>query len=224
MRRLVVPLLSTLSLVCLTTGLGIWQVHRLSWKRAILARIDAAEQAPAIPLPERPTPFEKVTVSGRLDPSHAVAYADDVRDDASGRVVMGTYLVEPLLRDGMPPLLVDLGWVPYPPSPVAGPASLTGYVRAADHPGWLSARDDPRSRRFYTLDPERIARGIGLPAPAPYSLVVLGAAGTPDPQRSLPRPPNDHLHYAITWFSLSVVAVVMFAVWLRGVRAVGRDG
>lgn len=218
MRRLVLPLLVTLCLVCLTGGLGVWQLHRLAWKRGILARIDAAEQAPAIPLPPMPRAFEKVVVQGRLDPRFVAAYEDDVRDDAPGNAVMGTHLLEPLLRARQPPLLVDLGWVRYPPVPVGGIVTITGYIRPAEHPNWLSARDDPHGRRFYTLDPAAIAAGLGLPAPLPYTLVALGPPGIPDPARSLPRPPNDHLQYALTWFSLSLVAIVMFLLWARGSR------
>ena len=216
MRRLIGPFLVTLFLVGLTSGLGVWQLQRLAWKRAILARLDAAEQAAPVPLPPVPTPFEKVVARGRLDPDGAVSYEDDVRDDAQGRVVMGTHLVEPLLRPGKPPILVDLGWVSYPPVPLGGEAGITGYIRPAEHPNWLSAKDDPKGRRFYTLDPARIAAGIGLPAPEPYTLVALGPAGMPDPVRSLPRPPNNHLQYAVTWFSLAVTGAVMFAAWARG--------
>jgi surfeit locus 1 family protein len=215
-RRLIGPFLITLFLVVLTSSLGVWQVHRLAWKRGILARMDFAERSPAIALPASPMPFQKIMVRGMLDPAGAVSYEDDVRDDAMGNAVMGTHLVEPLLRAGQPPLLVDLGWVKYPPAALDGVVSVTGYIRPAEHPTWLSAKDDPRGRRFYTLDPGRIAAGIGLPTPLPYTLVALGPAAIPDPARGLPRPPNDHLQYAITWFSLSLVAVVMFLVWARG--------
>jgi surfeit locus 1 family protein len=220
-RRLVTPFLTTLALLCLTIGLGIWQLHRLAWKTHLLAQIDAAERSPAIPLPAVPTPFQKIVVQGRLDAARAVSYADDVRDDAHGNPVMGTYLVEPLLRPGQPPILVDLGWTRYPPAPVVGAVSVTGYVRPAEHPGWLSAKDDPVRRRFYTLDPMRIALATGLPTPTPYLVVALGGAGTPEPSHSLPRPPNDHLEYAITWFSLGLIALVMFLVWARGAWARG---
>ncbi|WP_428376104.1 SURF1 family protein [Lichenicoccus sp.] len=220
MRRLLVPFVCTLLLVALTTSLGIWQVHRLAWKQGLLAQIDVAERAPPVPLPRGPTPFQKIVVSGNLDGSRAVAYADDVRDDAQDNAVMGTHLVEPLLRAGQPPMLVDLGWEPYPPKPRAGPTTITGFIRPAERPTWLSATDDPGHRRFYTLDPAAIARALRLPAPAPYTLVALGPAAVPDPQRSLPRPPNDHLQYAITWFSLSLVGIVMFGVWALRALAV----
>ncbi len=212
-RRLLVPCLTTLAVVCLTAGLGVWQLHRLDWKLAILARLDAAERAPAVPLPAAPTPFQKITVRGRLDAGRVVSYEDDVRDDARGDVVMGTHLVEPLLRPGRAPVLVDLGWVKYPPAPLAGEVSVTGYVRPAEHQSWLSARDDPANRRFYTLDPARIATALALPGAAPFTVVALGPPGVPDPVRNLPRPPNDHLQYAITWFALSLVAAAMFTAW-----------
>ena len=216
LRRLLVPFLTTLLLVCLTVALGVWQLHRLAWKTRILAQIDAAERAPPVPLPAMPTAFQKIVVQGTLDARRAAAYADDVRDDAQGNAVMGSYLVEPLLRPGQPPVLVDLGWMKYPPAAVAGEVSVTGYVRPPEHQSWLSATDDVRGRRFYTLDPARIAAGIGLAGPAPYIVVALGPAGTPDPSHSLPRPSNDHLQYAITWFSFALIAAVMFLIWARG--------
>ncbi len=207
-------MLATFLVVCITTGLGIWQVRRLAWKQALLARIDAAEHSPPVPLAPHPAGFTKVLVRGTLDPAHAMSYEDDVRDDARGNPVMGTHLVEPLLRTGQPPLLVDLGWEAYPPKPRGGEASITGYVRPAEHAGWLSARDDPAGRRFYTLDPHRIASGLGLGAVAPFTVVALGPPASPDPARDLPRPPNNHLQYAITWFSLGGIAVIMLLSWL----------
>ena len=45
---------------------------------------------------------------------------------------------------------------------------------------------------------------------------------SPVPPGGLPRPQldainlrNDHLQYAITWFALSIVLIVMFFVWAR---------
>jgi surfeit locus 1 family protein len=48
--------------------------------------------------------------------------------------------------------------------------------------------------------------------------VALGPTppnGYPDPAKHLPRPPNNHLSYAITWYGLAAALVVIFVVWAR---------
>jgi surfeit locus 1 family protein len=226
-RRLLGPSLLTLVMLALLLWLGTWQVHRLAWKTALLAQIDRAEAAPGIPLPASPTPFQKVAVTGRLRPDLAGLYASEVRDTPSGPQ-MGAQLIEPLERDGAPPILVVRGWVPTTnddrapsagtiPTP-EGATTIEGYVRPAEHPGWFSAKDNPGARRFFTLDPAAIGAALGYKTVTPFTLVAMGPTppgGYPDPVRSLPRPPNDHLSYAITWYGLAAVLVVVFAVWLR---------
>jgi surfeit locus 1 family protein len=41
----------------------------------------------------------------------------------------------------------------------------------------------------------------------------MGPAGTPDPARALPRPTNNHLGYAITWYGLAVSLVLVLAAF-----------
>jgi cytochrome oxidase assembly protein ShyY1 len=40
----------------------------------------------------------------------------------------------------------------------------------------------------------------------------------PHPSPLRVRLANDHLHYAITWYSLAAVLIGVFAVWFRGRR------
>jgi surfeit locus 1 family protein len=81
--------------------------------------------------------------------------------------------------------------------------------------GLFSASDDIKGRRFYTLDPARIGAALGVGPVAPFVLVALGPPGSPDPARALPRPPNDHLSYALTWFGLAAGLVGVFIAYAR---------
>lgn len=223
LRRLLVPALGTLVMFAMLLALGTWQVHRLTWKRGILAEIAAAERAPAVPLPAAPTPFEKVAVRGRLRPDLAALYAAQVHQTETGPV-LGGQLIVPLERSGAPPVLVDLGWVPAqrraPLDLATGEITVDGYVRAAEYPGLFSATDDPKARRFYTLDPQAIGAALGLQRVAPFTLVALGTTpprGWPQPAQHLPRPPNNHLQYAITWYGLAVVLLIEFGFYARKV-------
>jgi len=222
LRGLLWPGLMTLAMLAVLVGLGTWQVRRLAWKEALLARIAEAEHAPAAPLPPYPAPFEKVRAEGRLRPDLTAWYGAEVRDTPAGPR-MGAQLIEPLERANAAPLLVDRGWVPTPGGPSeAGPASdvtIEGYVRPAAQPGWLSAQDDIAARHFYTLDPGAIGAALGIPHVAPFTLVALGPTvpgAYPDPAHDLPRPANNHLSYALTWYGLAVALAAVFLVWSRG--------
>jgi surfeit locus 1 family protein len=194
-------------------ALGIWQIERLAWKQRLLAGIDAAERAPPVALgADTPALFTRVHAAGRLRPERAL-YGAEVRG-----MHMGAQAVQVLDRPGQRPLLVVLGWVPTDPpgTPSAGPADITGYIRLPEPSGWLSAADDPPDRRFYALDPATIGPALGAPDTAPFTLVALGAGaapGAPQPADSLPRPVNNHLQYALTWFGLAAALLGVFAAW-----------
>ncbi len=115
-RRLIGPALMTAVMFLVLIGLGTWQVRRLAWKEGILAQIARAEAAPPVPLSSAsgtpvPAPFTKVAVTGTLLHDKSALYGAEVRDTAAGPE-LGAQLIEPLQRDGAPPLLVDRGWVP----------------------------------------------------------------------------------------------------------------
>ena len=222
LRRLLVPGLSTLVMLAMLIALGTWQVERLHWKTALLAQIDAAEAAPGVPLPPAPAPFQKVHVAGRLLGDLRATYGAEVHDSTAGPV-LGTQLIVPLERAGAEPVLVDLGWIPsdqrQSPKIPTGTASVDGYVRPAEHAGFFSATDNPAGREFYTLDPQAIGASLGLHSVAPFTLIAMGPpppAGYPEPAKHLPRPPNSHLQYAVTWYGLAITLVVVFVVYVLG--------
>ena len=232
-RRLLAPAAMTLAMMAVLLGLGTWQVQRLLWKQTLLAQIERAESAPPTPLPVplrvNPPPFAKVSATGTFLPDKTALYGAEVRSTATG-TAMGARMIVPLRQSDGKILLVDRGWAPLtrtgPIDMPMGIATIAGYVRFADSRGWFSARDDIAGHRFYTLDPVAIGAAIGEQDVPPFVLVVLAVGGDsppdrwPDPARHLPRPANNHLVYAITWYGLAVALLTIFFVWARkGTRA-----
>ena len=221
LRRLLWPGLMTVVMLALTSALGAWQVERLAWKTALLQEIDRGEAAPAVPLTGAPKPFTKVRVAGRLRQDQQALYGVEVRSTATGPA-MGAFLLSPLDRPGLDPVIVDRGWTPLDAPRAQGDVDtvIEGYVRAPEMPVRFGAKDDPVARRFYALDPAAIADSLGIAKAAPFTLVALGRVppGTyPEPADALPRPPNNHLSYAVTWFGLAASLLVIFAVYARQV-------
>ena len=223
MRRLLWPGMTALVMLLILLGLGTWQVKRLAWKEGILAEIARAEASPAVPLGAHPAPFAKVSATGRYRQDLAALYGAQVQDTPAGPE-LGAQLIVPLERPGADPVLVDRGWVPTSvPAPIdwpRQPVTVDGYARTPDQPGLFTPQSDPAGRRFYTLDPRAIGAALGLKRIAPFTLVALGPAVPgqyPVPAQHLPRPPNNHLQYALTWYGLAGALVVVFVTWSRKV-------
>lgn len=219
LRRLALPTALTLVMLAVLVGLGTWQVERRAWKHALLDAIAAAEARPGIPLPARPNQFLKVRVSGILRTDLPALYGAEGRDRPQGPV-LGAQLLMPLDRPGADTVLVLLGWVPALPAPQPPhPATIEGYVRLAEHPAWFSPADDAAGHRFYTLDPAAIGAALGLARVAPFTVVALGpeTGAIPEPAHTMPRPVDNHLSYALTWFGLAATLFVIFILYARKV-------
>ena len=220
-RRLLWPALAGLPVLIILLGLGTWQAQRLVWKTDLLAQIAAAEAAPPAPISDPPAPYAKLEAVGRFDHAREALLGVEIRANR-----MGARLMVPFLRDSGSPILVDRGWVPLDrPGEIARPEGeqrITGYVRFGEAAGRFAAQDDVAGRRFYHFDPVAIGSALGLPGMAPYALVLLGQPGSlPEPAQSLPRPRNNHLGYAITWYglALSLIGVFVAFAWREGKRA-----
>ncbi|MDE8347530.1 MAG: SURF1 family protein, partial [Acidocella sp.] len=216
-RRLIAPGIAAFITFWLLIALGVWQLHRLKWKEAILANIHHAAISPPVPMPPQPDrhPFEKVFITGHWITNKAALYGQEVHDSPRGPI-SGGELIMPFRRDDGQIMLVDLGWVPEmtpKPYPVpAGETQATGYLHGTIKPGWFAGTDDPKAGLFYTLDPRRIAAGLGLGPVSHNILIAMGklpppGSAKPQPAQALPHPPNNHYGYALTWFGFALVLV-----------------
>jgi len=106
------------------------------------------------------------------------------------------------------------------------PVTLTGYVRFPETAGMLTPAENTTKRLWFTRDHLAMARALGWGEVAPFYIDLE----TPAPANGIPNPgpldvhlKDDHMQYAITWFTLAGAVVIAFAVWLRAQRR-GRIG
>ncbi len=189
-------------MVCaLTTllALGFWQVERLAWKRAQIAAVTAAAEAPVLSAPAEGMDYRRATFTGHYREKETLRFIAA----KSGGFVHLTPLV---LTDGTTTLLVSRGWVAgqAPPPPETGVVTVSGVMRPLRGPRRFSPPNAPDKNIWFVEDlpAMRLATGHSL---LPYVLET----------GPLPRLRNDHLGYAITWFTLAALGVFMFAVYCR---------
>lgn len=128
----------------------------------------------------------------------------------------GYWVVTPLLSPDGVATLVNRGFVPSDRRDPAGwrqPAgavSVTGLLRITEPGGAFLRRNDPASDRWYSRDVAAIARAKGLPETAPYFVDADAAPdrdGLPVGGLTVVAFPDNHLVYAITWFTLAAMAL-----------------
>ncbi len=195
-------------------GLGIWQTQRLTWKEAILERIDREIAEVPIALPDRPVEtrhnYLSVRAEGRLSPGH-LRVLTSIRGVGPGHRIIAPFQTEDRR------IMLDLGFLP-------------DGARLPEPPGWLRVHGNlhwpDEHDRWFTPEPDaelwfarQVDRMAGVLETEPVMLVV--SQTDPTPIALIPLPvdssdiANDHFQYAVTWFSLATVWLAMTAYWLR---------
>lgn len=220
MRRILFLLIFGLGGAAILISLGVWQVQRLAWKQDILARIDARIADAPMPLPQDPDPetdeYRPVTVSGA-----ALEGAQTVLVSVKGQGA-GYRIVGPFATDDGRRILVDYGFVPVTVTELegldkpAGPMTVIGNLLWPDEIDQFTPAPDFAQSLWFARDLPLLAVRLETEP------VLIVAADVSVPTRGVtPLPvdgaaiPNDHLQYAITWFSLAAIWVVMTLYLLR---------
>lgn len=222
MRRYLFPMILGLGGIAILMSLGFWQLRRLEWKAGILAAIEARiADTPVVldalpPLDPERDQYQPVLVAGTTT-------GQDLRVLSGQKGIGAGYeIIAAFVTDGGRRILIDRGYVPE-----AEDTSARSPVR-------IEARGNlmwPREADSFTPPPDQgrnlwFARDVTAMAAALGTdpvMVVLAEPGA-DPQGISPVPvgmagiPNDHLNYAITWFSLAAVWAGMTGYLLWRIR------
>jgi surfeit locus 1 family protein len=220
------PTLFTIPVVAVLVALGVWQLQRLEWKSRLIAErataVAAAPVAPPQTLAEaRTLEFHRVTVEGVfLHDKEILLNAIAAKGDA------GFDVLTPLREAAGRIVFVNRGFVPTElkdpatrtASQPAGTVHVSGLLRVPpqEKPGWFIPDNRPDRNAWFWIDLPAMAAADGIANLAPF---YIEADATPNPggwPRGGVTPlalPNDHLQYALTWFSLAAALVVIYVVY-----------
>jgi surfeit locus 1 family protein len=235
-RSLVIPGLVALAALATLVALGTWQLERKAWKEALIATLNARLAAAPADLPPATTwgrldrdadEFRRVTFAAELlHGQEALVYTagSSLRSDVSGP---GYWVFTPARRVDGSVVMVNRGFVPEgrkdPASradgQVGGTVQIVGAMRWPEARGLFTPADDPQRNRWFVRDHLAIAAAKGVGAAAPFFVdqeAPVPPGGLPQPGKLTPKLPNNHLQYALTWYGLAIVLVVVFLVWAFG--------
>lgn len=215
-----VPVAATFLTFCafaFLCSLGVWQLHRLEWKENLLSQIAAVRAAGP-----QDVRFQEISDS---DVPRYVRLRGRYADDAfmvgprTYEGQNGFHLLVPLIMEGGGMVMVNRGWVPQGEeknivSP-SGIVLISGMLRRPDRANPFVPANDPSQGRWFFIDPLQMAEAAGFDHGASSVLYVENEDHEgvgPRPVRAVLQwsPPNNHRQYAIFWFSMAVVLLVIY--------------
>ncbi len=207
-------------------GLGNWQLERRAWKEQLLETRADRLSAPAMTYRDiagatmvelDSAEYRPIRLAGRFDATRSLNLLSRTRGSQPG-----FHVITPLLTGDGGVVLVDRGWVPVDggadmtPAP-AGPVAVDGFVRRFETRGRFTPDNDPAAGTWFYLDGGQIAQALGVAAVAPFYVQRAPGAAPPGayPAGSVPDVAlrNPHLQYALTWYALALVLLVIYVVF-----------
>ena len=237
----------TFVMVALFVALGLWQLQRRVEKHALIAALTERLAAAPVPLPP-PSQWRALTAERdefrRVSFGATYAHLSDamvygsgsaVREDISGP---GTWAFLPARLPSGETVVVNAGFVTntmqdrsvedraVAPLVTDRPVTLTGYLRFPEKAGLLTPAENSATRLWFARDHLSMAHALSWGEVAPFYVDLE----TPVPASGIPKPGplevhlrDDHMQYAITWFSLAGAVLIAFGVWLRPQRRVAKS-
>ena len=213
-------------LICL--ALGAWQIERLFWKQDLIAQRQAAVAAAPAPLPKNLAEARAMEFRHVSDEGVFLNDKEIFLGAASEGAGQGYQILTPLLEPGGRVVFVNRGYIPSElkdPAKraigqIAGTVRVEGLLRLppAGRPNWFLPDNRPDLNYWFWVDLPAMSAASKLDRVAPF---YIDADATPNPggwpKGGVTRLtlPNNHLQYAITWFSLAVVLTVIYVLYHR---------
>jgi len=236
----------TLVMVIGFVSLGVWQLQRRDVKHALIAALDERLAKAPAPLPPASVwntlapvreEFRRVTFTAtyaKLGDAMVYSSGSAVRDDVAGP---GTWAFLPARLSKGETVVVNAGFVQNTMQDRAqqdravnrlitgGPVTLTGYIRFPEDTGKLTPKENRDKRLWFVRDHPAMARALGWAENGKPFAPFYVDLESPMPESGIPKPgplhvrlKDDHLQYAITWFTLAGAVVIAFGVWWRAQR------
>ena len=222
------------ALLPLTVAAGFWQLGRADEKRQLLATYEQRQRLDPVALttvdPLADNQHLRVVVTGWPDQAHQFLVDNRLRRGRAGYEIL---LPVRFAKDGW--LLVNRGWLPRAAGPdripeippVAESLTLVGYLYRASGVAPVLGPEEPAAgwpQVIQQPEPELLAGRLGREL-FPYQLRLEESPGFDADWPVAGLSPEQHLGYAVQWFGLSAVVVVLgvisnsnFPEWWRARR------
>ena len=217
------PTVMTVPILIFLILLGNWQVERLDWKLGLIEQIETRAFMDPIDLPFNTSNLDdmeylSVSVKGHFNNDQEMTFYSVGPNGAAG---YDLYTPFTTVDDKL--IIVNRGWVPErmknqegrPETLIDGEQIITGLLRKPSTKLWYGPENEPENNNWYYGDIDGMAKAHNLNAVYPmylYAVITDKKPSFPIAGRTEFNIVNNHLDYAMTWYGLAIVLVVIFII------------
>lgn len=218
LRRMIFPLILGVAGCAVLISMGVWQLHRLAWKEALLAEINGMIVAAPVALMPAPDAakdnYRPVFADGALT-GQFLEVLEGVKGDSPGVRIIEAFQT----ADGRR-VLIDRGFLPDEARKTPRPphaAHIVGNLIWPKDSDSYTPPPDEKTGLWFSRDVPAMAAKLNTEATLIVAREASGDGITPLPVDTSAIP-NDHWGYAITWFLLAATWAVMTGLLLWRIR------
>ena len=206
--------------------LGSWQVQRLSWKSNLISNYNYNFQQVPITVKEllkdrKNNKFRRTVIYGEYDHANEIQIIGKTYEGNAG-----FHIITPFILENNEIIYINRGWVPkkYADkktrefSLLEDKVRVVGLVRLPQKKGYFVPENEPENGFWFTIIPEEFNGHLNIIGEKEFYIDELNI----DEKLKLPMPangkvqvPNNHLQYAITWYSLALGLLIVYFAWHR---------
>ena len=209
----------------LLISFGNWQLKRLEEKENFITNIENNIANSAIALSSfktLPPNYSKISISGQFLPNKDI-YLYGRRTAYPEKD--GYYLLSAFAAENDQIYMVSRGWFPHSikdtlDTSTAPPIeNIEGIILPSEKKNFFVPENDQKNNIWFTLDLKMATEVLGTTDENFYIMQInsnsLPEGVAPLTTKHLSKVRNDHLEYAITWYSLAGCLFIMFVIYSR---------
>ena len=190
-------------------ALGSWQIIRLNWKNNLIFEIESSLKNPPVELNNSSIEnYLKIKTSGLIDLEKQI-YLYSLNDTGTP----GFEVINPILINDNN-YLINRGWIPFEKKNsqeinVFDESDIIGILKLQGRKNIFKPENDLEGNYWFSLNREDILKFTGKEF-SKYIIYLDGNYQVPKPKKITANISNNHLKYALTWFSLAISILLLY--------------
>tara|TARA_Y100001970_G_scaffold289233_1_gene418925 strand:- start:2306 stop:2959 length:654 start_codon:yes stop_codon:yes gene_type:complete len=194
--------------------LGTWQLYRLQWKQDLINDIKKGlESDPILYTSDLNKNYQRVKLSGEyIFKKQIYLYS------LNQKGVPGYDVITPFQTTNKENVLINRGWIQKDKKNklpmISTLTDITGMLRMANRRNIFTPENDIKENIWFYLNSEDIEKSTGMKFSNYIVYLEDKNIKIPQPKKITIDLPNNHLKYAITWYSISI-SILFYYLYFR---------